>query len=151
MKRIYQKDILPLNLQSLITGIPKIVETVMHDVPLVFSLAEDGVTRKETPLIPKAVIREALVNAVTNRDYQQGGSLMIIKYPHKLEIRNFGYSLKSTDPLLPAGSMARNSTISKVLQDIDYAEAKGSGISKMRKAMSSENLIVPLIKSSQKR
>lgn len=136
--------------ESLITGIPKIVETVMHDVPLVFSLAEDGVTRKETPLIPKAVIREALVNAVTNRDYQQGGSLMIIKYPHKLEIRNFGYSLKSTDPLLPAGSMARNSTISKVLQDIDYAEAKGSGISKMRKAMSSENLIVPLIKSSRK-
>ena len=46
----------------------------MHDVPLVFSLAEDGVTRKETPLIPKAVIREALVNAVTNRDYEQGGS-----------------------------------------------------------------------------
>src|SRR5205807_165640 len=44
----------------LLTLIPKAMSQVLSDIPKAFSLADDEVHRKEVPLIPRNVIREAI-------------------------------------------------------------------------------------------
>ncbi len=43
--------------------IPRLIGQVFDDIPKTFSLGQDANFRKEIPLIPRKVIREAIVNA----------------------------------------------------------------------------------------
>ena len=56
-------------LGSLPLLVPRIIALVLDDVPKTFRLAQDGVHRTELPVIPTAVVREAVVNAVMHRSY----------------------------------------------------------------------------------
>ena len=64
----------------------------MNDIPVTFSFRENGVSRKEDPIIPSKVIRESLINAIMHRDYLHLSTLRVIKYPNRLEFINGGYS-----------------------------------------------------------
>ena len=135
--------------EALITGIPNLLYKIMQDIPQVFEMQPDGLRRKDNPLIPRIVIREALVNAVMHKDYHSASPIMVIKYANRIEFRNQGYSLKPTDQLGLPGSMPRNEILANIFRDINYAEGKGTGISTMRDEMRKANLSVPLIESDR--
>ncbi len=135
--------------EALITGIPRLINQVMTDIPQVFALEEDEIRRKDNPIIPRKVIRESIVNALMHKDYRVTSPVQIIKYANRTEFRNIGYSLKPQEQLGLPGSVPRNEILAQVFQDIHYAEAKGTGISTMREEMKKANLSVPLIESDR--
>ena len=135
--------------ESLITGIPRLISQIMRDIPQVFALDEEEIRRIDNPLIPRKVIREAVVNALMHKDYTRANPTQIIKYSNRMEFRNAGYSLKPQEALGLPGSAQRNEILAQVFQDINYAEAKGTGISTMRDEMKKANLSIPLIESNR--
>ena len=124
---------------------------VLDDLPKAFGLAEGDLQRKDTPVIPQRVIREALVNAVMHRNYRSHSPVQIIRYANRLEIRNPGFSLKSPEHLGEPGSQPRNPCIAAVLHETRFAETKGSGIRVMRQSMQQAGLSPPLFESDRGR
>ena len=47
---------------------------------------QDGLFRYDIPTFDETSVREALLNAVTHRDYRLGGSVFIRQYPRRLEL-----------------------------------------------------------------
>lgn len=138
-------------LAPLVLTVPSIVGLVLDDIPKSFSLAEDGIHRQDVPLIPRKVIREAVVNAVMHRSYRSHQPVQIIRYSNRLEIKNPGYSLIPSERLGEPGSRTRNPRIAAVLHDLGLAETKGTGIPTMRKVMADANLTDPLFESDHVR
>jgi len=103
----------------------------------------------EIPLLPDRVVREVVANAVMHRDYRVHGSIQIIRYANRLEVRNPGYSLKADERLGQPGSETRNPKIAAVLHDVKFAETKGSGIRVMTELMDQQNLSAPLLQSDR--
>ena len=139
--------------EPLLLAIPRLVINVLNDLPIRFGLAEDSIQRQDIPLIPRKVIREAIVNAVMHRDYRTRSPIQIIKYSNRLEIRNPGYSLKpiNRETLGEPGSVIRNEAIAEVLHETGFAETKGSGIRVMLESMLEANLSLPLFDSDRDR
>jgi len=136
-------------LGSLISIVPSLVSQVMEDIPKAFALSDDRIHRKDAPLVPQNVIREAIVNAVMHRNYRKHSPIQIIRYANRIEIRNAGYSLKSEEQLGQPGSVPRNPKIAAVLHDVGLAETKGTGIRAMQEAMERANLTLPLFESDR--
>ena len=135
----------------LITLIRRARAAILDDLPKAFSLPPGQLHRKDIPLVPDRVIREAVVNAVMHRSYRVQGAIQIIRYANRLEIRNPGHSLVSEDRLGEPGSEARNPVIAAVLHDTKLAETKGSGIRVMRQLMDEVGLTHPTFESDRER
>lgn len=135
--------------EALILAIPRIITHIMRDIPQAFSMQPNGIFRKNVPLIPDIVIREAVCNAVMHRDYSVGQAVQIVRYSNRIEFLNPGYSLKPEDQLGLPGSISRNEKIAGILHDLNIAETKGTGIRTMREAMKEANLSVPLFESDR--
>lgn len=120
-------------------------------MPKAFDLAEGDLQRRDKPVIPQRVIREAIVNAPMHRSYHSSSPVQIIRYANRLEIRNPGFSLKSPQHLGEPGSQPRNPCIAAVLHETRFAETKGSGIRVMREAMQQAGLTPPLFESDRGR
>lgn len=138
-------------LGPLMLTIPALIGQVLEDIPKSFALAEDGIHRQDVPLIPRKVIREALVNALMHRSYQRHQPVQIIRYANRIEIKNAGYSLVPDERLGEPGSKTRNPKIAAILHDVGFAETKGTGIRAMREAMEQANLTQPLFESDRDR
>ncbi|NGZ05652.1 MAG: hypothetical protein G8237_04785 [Magnetococcales bacterium] len=91
---------------------------------------------------PTQALREALVNAVYHRSYD--GILEPIKvylYPDRMEIISYpgpvpGIEARHLDGLTPLPPVpARNRRIGEFLKELKLAEARGTGIPKVRRAM----------------
>ena len=133
----------------LIRAIRRAHSAILDDLPKAFSLPPGELERQEIPLIPDRVIREAVVNAVMHRSYRVHGSIQIIRYANRLEIRNPGHSLKAEDRLGEPGSETRNPYIAGVLHETNLAETKGSGIRVMRELMTAAALTPPTFESDR--
>ena len=133
----------------LIRAIQRVRSAILDDLPKAFSLPAGEVQGREIPLLPDRVIREVVANAVMHRDYRVHGSIQIIRYSNRLEIRNPGYSIKADERLGEPGSETRNPKIAAVLHDVKFAETKGSGIRVMRELMEERNLSMPLLQSDR--
>jgi ATP-dependent DNA helicase RecG len=131
--------------------IPRVINTVLDDLPSAFALTEDGIHRQDVPLVPRTVIREAIVNAMMHRSYRLRQPVQIIRYSNRIEIRNPGHSLVPDERLGEPGSLSRNEKIAAVLHEVGLAEAKGTGIRTMRDAMERANLTLPLFESDRQR
>lgn len=96
-----------------------------------------GLRRKEILQLPETALREAIVNAVTHRDYfERGANVLVELFSDRLEITNPGG--------LPAGmevsdlgkkSITRNPLIAAMLLRADYIEKLGTGIKRIKKAL----------------
>lgn len=135
----------------LLTLIPRIIATVLDDLPKAFTLGADQIHREEIPAVPQQVLREAIVNAVMHRSYRAKGAIQIIRYSNRLELRNPGHSLKPDDRLGEPGSLARNEKLAAILHETGLAETKGSGIRVMRDLMRTANLTAPIFESDRER
>lgn len=122
---------------------------ILDDLPTAFWLDEGAVQRKDTPLVPQRVIREAVVNALMHRSYRIQAPVQIIRYSNRLEIRNPGFSLKSPEHLGEPGSVPRNPKIAAALYDTRFAETKGSGVRVMREMCERAGLAPPLFESDR--
>ena len=131
----------------LILLIPRVIANVAADLPVTFSLPVGGVHREDLPLVPRAVLREAIVNSLMHRSYRVREPVQIIRYSNRLEIRNPGHSLVPDDHLGDPGSRCRNEKIAAVLHEVRLAETKGTGIRAMREAMGKANLTLPVFES----
>lgn len=131
----------------LLQTIRDIVSAIIDDLPKAFSLPEGSAQRKDIPIIPYAVLLEAIVNAVMHRNYRVHQAIQIIRYANRIEIHNPGYSLVAEDQLGKPGSKNRNPKIAETLHETRFAEMKGSGICIMRESMQEAGLIAPLFKS----
>ena len=135
--------------EALVLAIPRVIANIMRDIPHAFSMQPNNIFRKDIPLIPDVVIREAVCNSVMHRDYRAGQTIQIILYANRIEFLNPGYSLKPEDQLGLPGSITRNDQIAEVLHDLQIAEVKGTGIRTMREAMREANLSVPFFESDR--
>jgi ATP-dependent DNA helicase RecG len=93
---------------------------------------QDGLFMRDIPVFSKTVVREALLNAVTHRDYRLPGSVFIKQFPRKLEITSPGG--------LPAGitldnilrkQAPRNRRIAETCAKSGLVERSGQGIDRM--------------------
>jgi ATP-dependent DNA helicase RecG len=101
-------------------------------LPIASTFTKDSITRKDQPLFPVSVLREAITNAICHRDYiYTGGSVSLAIYDNRIEIWNYG--------LLPPGlsidnlgklnqSIPRNRRIANVLYYHKLFESWGRGI-----------------------
>lgn len=124
---------------------------ILDDLPKAFSLPPGQLHRRDIPLVPDRVIREAVVNAVMHRSYRVQGAVQIIRYANRIEIRNPGHSLVSEDRLGDPGSETRNPVIAAILHETNLAETKGSGIRVMRELMDGAGLTPPTFESNRDR
>ncbi len=122
---------------------------ITDDLPVSFFLPEDSLHRIDRPLIPRDVVREALVNAMMHRDYRANSPVQIIRYSNRIEFRNKGYSLKPEEELGTPGSELRNPKLADALHQTRLAETKGSGIATMRRLMHEAELTPPTFASDR--
>lgn len=133
----------------LIRAVQRARAAILDDLPRAFSLPAGETQGKEIPLLPDRVIREVVANAVMHRSYRVHGSIQIIRYANRLEIRNPGYSLKAEERLGEPGSETRNPKLAAVFHEIKFAETKGSGIRVMRELMDARSLSPPYLHSDR--
>jgi ATP-dependent DNA helicase RecG len=129
--------------------LPRALTTVLEELPKALSLPPGEFQRRDEPIIPVRVIREALVNAVMHRSYRIHGPIQVIRYQNRLEVRNPGHSLVALDRLGEPGSRTRNPSVAAVLHETRYAETKGSGVRVMRQMMRDANLSPPSFESDR--
>jgi ATP-dependent DNA helicase RecG len=96
-----------------------------------------GPTRQDIYDYPPIAIREAIVNAITHRDYLYDGAHIYIHiYPEYIDIENPGglyHGLTLDD--LGRRSVRRNRLIADLLHRARYIERVGSGFDRMRLAL----------------
>lgn len=134
--------------ESLLTLIPKVEAAVLDTVLKQFHLEEGELQRTDVPVLPKRVIREAIVNAVMHRDYRVHRPTQVVRYSDRLEVYNAGYSLKPIEELGSGASELRNPILASILYDLNFAETKGSGIRTSRILLREANLAEPSFVSS---
>lgn len=134
---------------SLLRAVTRARAAILDDIPKAFSLPAGEQQGREIPLLPDRVIREVVANAVMHRSYRVHGSIQIIRYANRVEIRNPGYSLKAEERLGQPGSETRNPKIAAVFHEVKFAETKGSGIRVMRELMSACDLSPPVLQSDR--
>lgn len=104
-----------------------------------------GKRRSEKLEIPEVVLREAVVNAVTHRDYfEKGANVMVEVFDNRVEISNPGglpKGLKEED--FGSRTLARNPLIAALLNRAGYIEKLGTGIPRIRKCMADAGLPEP--------
>lgn len=115
----------------------------------------DDALFKTQIMYPELACREALINAITHRDYSNEGRGIEVKiYDDRLSIENPGellssISLKDIESLTGA-HQSRNTYIARVLRETGYIRELGEGIRRIYDLMKNNDMIPPKIKSSNK-
>ena len=122
-------------------------QAITDDLPRSFVLEAGSPERRDRTAVPEAVVREALVNALTHRDYRIQSATQIIRYSDRIEIRNPGHSLVGEEQFGQPGSFPRNPRVADVFREMRLAENKGTGIEAMRRAMKLADLTPPVFSS----
>jgi ATP-dependent DNA helicase RecG len=137
--------------EPLLAAFRRIYNAVVDDLPKSFTLEAGSPERKDQLALPESAVREALVNALTHRDYRVPSTSQVIRYQDRIEVRNPGYSLVDDEQLGEPGSFPRNPRISDVFREMRLAENKGTGVAAIRRAMHGAGLTPPFFGSDRTR
>ena len=125
-RKIFNRDI--------INNIEDSVSFLKKHLRLEYHFPKGQLRRKEILEIPEDALREALVNAVTHRNYiAEEASVTVEIYNDRVEIYNFGglhKKLKKSE--FGTKSVTRNKLIASLMLRAKYIERMGTGIKKMR-------------------
>lgn len=117
-----------------VTGtLPELIDKTTGLIELFVPLPStvEGTRRKEQPMIPTKVIREALVNAVAHRDYSLSGRKIQIRlFRDRLEIISPGQlpNTLTLEKIRYGNSAPRNIFLIKYLDNMRYFDGLGRGI-----------------------
>jgi ATP-dependent DNA helicase RecG len=105
----------------------------------------EGIQREDVWEIPMIALREAVINAVTHRNYLETGARVVVEvFPDRVEISNPGGLPKGlSEKNFGKISLTRNPLIASLLHRVGYIEKLGTGISRMRKALAGAGLPDP--------
>ena len=125
-RKIFNKDI--------ISNIEDSVDFLKKHLRLEYKFPTGQLRRQEVLEIPEEALREALVNAITHRNYlKEGVSVTVEIFDDRVEIYNFGAlpkDLKRSE--FGKRSSPRNTLIAQLMLRAGYIERMGTGIKKMR-------------------
>lgn len=94
--------------------------------------------------IPLDALREALINAITHRDYyEQGAFINVEVYDDRVEINNPGGLLPLVAKKFGRKSLSRNPYIFNLFMRMNLVEHVGSGIGRMQELMINAGLPAP--------
>jgi ATP-dependent DNA helicase RecG len=137
--------------EPLLVAFRRIYNAVVDELPKSCALEPGNPERRDHLAVPESVVREALVNALTHRDYRVASAVQVLRYQDRIEVRNPGYSLVEDEQLGEPGSFPRNPRIADVFREMKLAENKGTGVAAIRKVMQRAGLTPPLFDSDRVR
>ena len=89
---------------------------------------EEGLFVGDIPTFDRRVVREALLNAVSHRDYRLGGSVFVRQFPKKLEVVSpGGFTAGVTPENILRKQAPRNRRIADVFAKCGLVERSGQG------------------------
>ena len=104
--------------------------------------------RKEVWEIPLTVFKEAIINALSHRDYyEQGATTNIEMFDDRVEVSNPGGLLLGVVKDFGKKSMSRNPLIFGLFTRMHLVERVASGVPRMREAMKAANLSEPIFRT----
>lgn len=105
--------------------------------------------RLEIVDFPEKVFQEALLNALSHRDYQSQGAVYVKHYPDKIVIENPGAFLDgiTENNIITHPSVPRNKLIAETLQHLKYVQRTGQGVDIIFREMISSGKPFPEYKS----
>lgn len=92
-----------------------------------------GLFHFEIPDFPEEVYREALLNALTHRDYTRAGPVYVRHFPDRIEVSNPGGFVAGVTPenILGHEPVTRNRLLAEILQKTRLVERAGMGVKRM--------------------
>ncbi|MBC8060687.1 MAG: hypothetical protein H7Y18_08470, partial [Clostridiaceae bacterium] len=89
-----------------------------------------GLFRMEVKDYPKHIFQEALLNAISHRDYTSNGAIYVKHYHNRLVIENPGGFPQgiTTENIITHPSVPRNKLIAENLQQFKYVQRAGQGV-----------------------
>ena len=105
---------------------------------------QDGLFIGDIPTFDERVVREALLNAVSHRDYRGAGSTFVRQFPHKLEVSSPGGFLPGVTPEnILYKQVPRNRRISEAFSRCGLVERSGQGARLMFEQSIKESKLPP--------
>lgn len=93
---------------------------------------QSGLFVLDVPTFSERVVREAILNAVSHRDYQHGGSVFIRQYARRLAVESpGGFPLGITEENILDRQLLRNRRISDIFARCGLVERSGQGMNLM--------------------
>ena len=135
--------------EPLLRAFERAFSEVYDGLPRPFRLPPGQLERDDRPRLPERALREVLVNALMHRDYRENRPMQIIRYSDRIEVHNAGYSLTPDERFGEPGSTLRNPRLSAFFRDVRLAEAKGTGIRAVRRAMKDADMEPPVFQSDR--
>ncbi len=116
-----------------------------------FKIVRGKLEREEILEIPEDALREAIINAVTHRDYFHIGiSVSVEIFSDRVEIYNFGGLPKGLNKKdFGTKSVLRNKLIADLMQRLGYIEKFGTGIKSIKKLVKEAGLEEPKFKLNE--
>ena len=122
----------------------KAIEWLKGKLQVAYEIEGTG-PRREVWEIPLEVFKEAIINALAHRDYdEQGASITIEMFDDRVEITNPGTLLPIVAKNFGRKSLSRNPLIFGLFTRMHLVEHIGSGIPRMHKAMLDAGLSEPV-------
>lgn len=93
----------------------------------------EGLQRIEYESFPSYALREALINAVTHRDYSFSGSILIHLFQNRIEMVSVGGLVKglTAEDIELGISQSRNPKLANVFYRLKWIESYGTGLQRM--------------------
>lgn len=121
--------------QPIITVLDRLTEKIQNENHLIN--VQIGLFRIEIRDFSEKVFQEALLNALSHRDYQSMGAVYVKHYPDKIVIENPGGFLDGITEknIITHPSAPRNKLIAETLQRLKYVQRTGQGVDIIFKEM----------------
>lgn len=93
----------------------------------------DGIIRKDIYELPVKAIREAIVNAVTHRNYMDNSCVQVCIYDDRVEITSPGmlFGGLTLEMMMSGSSKIRNTGIAEIFSRMHIVEGWGTGVQRM--------------------
>lgn len=124
------------------SGFEELVAFIMEQLPQ--NEVIRGALRQQVPLVPDAVIRELVANALIHQDLTISGmNVMIDIHPDRVEISNPGKPLMPVERFID-GYQSRNERLADLMRRFGICEERSSGIDRVVSTIEAYQLPAPL-------
>ena len=118
-----------LDLRTTILSVLDRLTQIIEDSNTIVSI-QVGLFRMEVKDYPKHIFQEALLNAISHRDYTSNGAIYVKHYHNRLVIENPGGFAQgiTIENIITHPSVPRNKLIAENLQQFKYVQRAGQGV-----------------------